>query len=145
MLVVSLPVLGLGCGSAAPDVDKAVAYTPESIAQELAFRYRALGPDAKTAAQQARPIKSRKSTAQLESDEKLQTKGKDLATPKKRSGPSTLDDVIQDVDAKLHLLQGVSRTDACQKIIEVISQDKTLTGSDKKLLTEKLKELAAAS
>ena len=46
-LTLALPALVPGCGPAMPEVDKAAFYTPESLAAELAFRFRALSPDAK--------------------------------------------------------------------------------------------------
>jgi hypothetical protein len=144
MVVSALLVTGPGCGSTAPEVDKRAVYTPESIAQELAFRYRALNPDARKSSRSFKS-KATKSIAQLESAEKLQTKGKDVATTKKRSGAATLDTVLEDVNAKLDLLHGIARGEACQKMIETLSQDKSLSESDKALLTEKLKELAGAS
>jgi hypothetical protein len=138
------PVLGLGCGPRALEVDKAAAYTPESLAQELAFRYRALTPEAKKASTRAKS-KSTKSIAQLENAEKLQIKAKDVATTKKRTGPPTLDSLLEEIDGKLKLINGTSRSEACQKAIETISKDTSLTESDKQLLTEKLRELAGAS
>ena len=48
-VVLALPILGAGCGSEQVEVDKAATYTPDSLAQELILRYRALKPDAKTA------------------------------------------------------------------------------------------------
>jgi hypothetical protein len=134
-----LSLLAPGCGPAGLEADKAAAYTAESLAHELAFRYRSLNPDAKKSTR-TRKAKSAKSITQLESDEKLQTKGKDSATTKKRSGPPTLDDVLDDIDVKLSRLNGTSRRAACQQVIETLSKDNSLTENDKKLLTEKLKE-----
>jgi len=146
VLTLLLPVLGLGCGPGVPESDKAAQYTPESLAQELAFRYHTLTPEARKAATRVRSkSKSAKSIAQLENAEKLQTKGKDVATTKKRTGPPTLDSLLEDIDGKFNLIKGTSRSEACQKAIETISKDSSLTESDKQLLTEKLRELAGAS
>jgi len=141
---VMLSVAAPGCGPATSEADKAAEYTAETIAQELAFRYRSLNPEAKksTRAPKAKPTKS---IAQLETDEKLQTKSKDVATTKKRSGPPSLDDVLDDIDVKLGRLKGTSRSAACQQVIETISKDNSLTENDKKLLTEKLKERSDGS
>jgi hypothetical protein len=42
----TLPIFGAGCGSEPFEVDKAANYTPETLAQELILRYRALKPNA---------------------------------------------------------------------------------------------------
>jgi hypothetical protein len=136
---VMLSVAAPGCGPAASEADKAAEYTAESLAQELAFRYRSLKPEAKKFTR-APKAKSTKSIAQLETDEKLDTKGKDVATTKKRSGPPSLDDILDDFDVKLGRLKETSPSAACQQVIETISKDNSLTENDKKLLTEKLKE-----
>ncbi len=47
VLALALPALATGCGPGTPEVDKSALYTPESLADELAFRYRALKPDAR--------------------------------------------------------------------------------------------------
>jgi len=141
-----LPVLGLGCGPGPIEVDKAAEYTPESIAQELAFRYRALNPEAKKSTRKIRPkSKSDKSVADLERDERAEKKNKNTEATKKRTGPPTIDDVMEDLDTKLNKIKGTSRSESCQKVIETISKDSSLTESDRQNLTEKLRELAGGS
>src|SRR5436305_2682964 len=90
-----LPLVTPGCGPAAVDVDKAAQYTPESLAQELAFRYRALKPEARKSTRKigTRP-KSPDRTAALERARAAEKKGGDAPAAKKRSGPQTLDDVL---------------------------------------------------
>jgi hypothetical protein len=134
-----------GCGPAAREIDSAGQYTPESLAAELAFRYRALTPEAKKAPSRNRTAsKTNRSIAQLESAEKLQTKGKAAATEKKGRA-LTLDDLLDEFEGKLDLIKGMSRLDACRQASEAISRDSSLSESEKKLLSEKLKELGAAS
>jgi hypothetical protein len=144
-LMLFLPAVSPGCGSGAPEVDKAVQYTPESLARELAFRYRTLTPEAKQAPTRVRKrSKSGKTIAQLESAEKLQKKGKDAPTVKQaRAGK--LDDLLDDIDRKLELIKDVSRPDACRQMGESIAKDDSLDEKAKKLLAEKLKELGDPS
>ena len=137
---------GGGCGPANTEVDLGCArYTPESLAQELAFRYRALTPAAKKAQTRNRArSKATKTIAQLESTEKLQTKAKNAPTEKKARTQS-FDDVLDEIEDKLGLIKGVSRLDACRQAIEAIARDSSLSESDKKVLSEKLKELGETS
>jgi hypothetical protein len=140
VLTLVLSTIMPGCGPASPDVDKAALYTPESLASELAFRFSSLSADAKAS---SRPAKSRsgKSLAQqVERAAKADKKG--AAVKKKATGPTTIDDVRDDVDNKLDLIKGVSRSEACRKMIDTISRDSSLTESDKKTLTELVGKLA---
>ena len=146
VLALGLLVLGAGCGARIPDVDKAAQYTPESLAQEVAFRYRALTPETKKAPTRSRSrSRPSKTVADMEKAEKLQKKGATTATTKKRSGPPTLDELLDDIDDKLDLIKGTSRSDTCRQMVETISKDNSLSQSDKALLSEKLKEMGAAS
>jgi hypothetical protein len=52
------------------------------------------------------------------------------------SRPTTIDDVLDDVDRKLDLIKETSRSDAGRKMIDTLSKDSSLTESDKKTLTE---------
>ena len=146
VLALGLLVLGAGCSAGIPDVDKAAQYTPESLAQEVAFRYRALTPETKKAPTRSRSrSRPSKTVADMEKAEKLQKKGATTATTKKRSGPPTLDDLLDDIEDKLDLIKGTSRSDTCRQMVETISKDNSLSQSDKALLSEKLKEMGEAS
>jgi hypothetical protein len=142
VLAFVIPIAGLSCGPGAPEVDKAALYTPESLAQELAFRYRALSPEAKKAPTRSR-VRSqpKKSIAQLESAESRQTKGKSAETPTKKARTQDLDALLDEIEGKLNRIQGMSRSDACWKMSDTIANDRTLSDSDKSLLAEKIKEL----
>ena len=143
VLTVSLAFVVAGCGPAASEADQAAAYTPESVAQELAFRYRSLLPEAKKSGQKARPrSKPGKTTTELARDEKASTKASGGVVTKKRSGPPTIDDVLEDIGVKLSRITGMSRSEACKKVIEAISRDSSLSESDKNALTELAGRLA---
>ena len=141
-----LPALAPGCGSGELQVDKAALYTPESLAQELAFRFSALKPESKKSTRKAiSTAKSAKRIADVERAAAAEKKGGNTEVPKKRTEPPTIDKVLDDIGSKLDLIKGMSRSEACQKAIATISKDSSLTESDKQLLTEKLRELAGAS
>ena len=102
-------------------------------------------PEAKKAPSRNRArSKTTKSAAQLESAEKLQTKAKNAPTEKK-GRVQTLDDLLDEIEGKLALIKGVSRLDACRQASEAISRDSSLSASEQKNLSEKLKELGDTS
>ena len=140
LLMAVVPAALPGCGSDQLEVDKAALYTPESLASELAFRYQALNADAKTSTRKL----SRSDKAAAEKRErgtKSQTKGGGVKK-KAPAGPTTIDDVLEDIDIKLDRIKGVSRPEACRKMTETISEDSSLTEGDKKSLTELVGKLA---
>jgi hypothetical protein len=146
VLGLTLSTLGPGCGPAEPQFDKTALYTPESLAQELAFRYSALNPTAKKSTRKmSSGAKSAKRIADLEGARTAEKKGGNTAATKKQTGPPTIDDVLEDVESKIDTIRGTSRAETCRQMIETISKDSSLTESDKQLLTEKLRELAGAS
>jgi hypothetical protein len=139
VLMLVVPAIVPGCGPGDLEVDKAALYTPESLASELAFRYVALNADAKKSTRKL----SRSDKAAAEKREhgtKSQTKGGGVK--KAARGPTTIDDVLEDIDSKLDMIKGVSRPEACRKMTEAISKDSSLTEGDKKTLTELVGRLA---
>ncbi len=145
LLLISLPALVPGCGPAAPEVDKAAAYSPESLAQELAFRYNALNPESKKSTRKAtRKSRFDKSIADVARDEQIETKAGGEAT-KKRTGPPNIDDLLEDIGSKMDKIKGSSRAETSLKMIEALSKDNSLNEADKQLLSEKLKELGQSS
>ena len=63
------------------------------------------------------------------------------ASQKKQAGPPTIDDLLADIDGKLNLIRGLSRSDACRKMTETIASDASLSEGDKKRLTELVSKL----
>jgi hypothetical protein len=144
VLTLLLAVLGAGCGPAALEVDKAALYTPESLATELAYRFRQFNPDAKAAAvrYKSKSKDGKKDAERLARVDQAKNKTSGGAPAKKKqAGPPTVDDLLADIDGKLDLIKGVSRADACRKMIETISGDASLAEGDKKRLTELLGQL----
>jgi len=119
-LALALSTMAPGCATDAPEVDKSAHYTPESLAQELAFRYRELKPEDRKFARGAVPrAGSAGKAADLERarqiDEKAEQKKGGGEVPKKRSGPPTLDEVMADIDSKIDRIPGTPRPDACRR------------------------------
>ena len=133
-----------GCGPAAPEVAKEAQYSPESLAQELSFRYQSLNADAKKATGKARS-KSVRTAADRQRGE-VDTKGAvGAVTKKQRGAPPSLDELLADIDSKLKLIKGVSRADACKQMIETLASDTKLTPTDKQSLTDHINRLASPS
>jgi hypothetical protein len=140
LLMVVVPAIVPGCGANDLGVDKAALYTPESLASELSIRFRALNPDAKTSKRKVQSRSDKEAAERREHGNKAQTKGGGVK--KKARGPMTIDDVLDDIDGKLGLINGVSRAEACRKMSDTISQDRSLTPDEKKSLEELVGRLA---
>jgi hypothetical protein len=141
-----LSTLISGCGSPALDVDKSALYTAESLAQELIFRYGALKPEARKSTRKfVSRSKSSDRTAALDRARQAEKKGGDAPATKKRTGPQTLDDVLEDIDSKIDRIRTTTRAQTCQKMIEALSTESSLTADDRKLLSDKLKEMGGGA
>jgi hypothetical protein len=130
-VVLVLPILSAGCGSGTVEIDQAANYSPESLAQELILRYRALKPDARTAS--LRTIK--KSSAPAVSK-------KTAPSTTKKHRAASIDDVLEDIESKITLVKGSSPAETTRKMIETIASDGLLSDSEKKSLTEIVGRLA---
>ena len=78
--------------------------------------------------------------ADLERDENASKKSQVGAVAKKRSGPPTVDDLLDDVAFKVDKIKATPRAESYQMLIEAISKDSSLNEADKKVLSEKLKK-----
>ena len=142
--LINLTALALvaGCG-ANLDIDNAALYTPESLAAEFAFSYKALGSETKATAS---TIKARtsKNRGKLPLSENALKKGKRVESLRKTEpkAPLTLEELVQDVDTKIGLIKGISRSETCRKMTEAISKDQTLDDNERKSLTELVAKLA---
>jgi hypothetical protein len=135
-----------GCGPVDSEVDKAAQYTPESLADELAFRYRSLKPESKKSTRRVvSTAKSAKRAADLDRARLAEKKGGDNPVTKKQAGPPTIDDVLDDIGSKLNKIAGITRAETCRRMAEAVSKNNSLDDADKRLLAEKLKELGEAS
>jgi hypothetical protein len=129
-----------GCAQSTPEVDQAALYSPESLAQELSFRYRALNSKSKT-------TKTTKNAGALPDDGTRITKTGVDPKPetKKKTGSLTVDDLLEDIDSKVDKIDGLSRSEIYQKMIDTISKDQSLSASDKTALTDLVGQLANRS
>lgn len=132
-----------GCGPGTPEVDQSALYSPESLAQELAFRYRGLKPEERKF---TRPLGPRARPGDRERargiDEKVeQKKGAGAGAPAKREGPPTLDDLMADIDAKIDKVPATPRAETCRKMIEILSNDASLPAEDRTMLSDRLKAM----
>jgi hypothetical protein len=136
-VVLALSLSSAGCGSQPAEFDNAANYTPESLAQELVVRYRALNADTK---------KSKRAPARKLSDAAIAARdnadSKKKARTAKTIASTTIDDVLDDMKYKISLIKGTSATETTKKMIETISSDRELADSDKKSLTEHVGRLA---
>jgi hypothetical protein len=128
-----------GC-VAEPEFSKQADYTPETLAQELAFRFRALSPSSRNAVKNR--TAARKPT--MESiDEKSQAKAQSKEATKKAPA-SNVDGVLDDIGSKAATIRGIPRGEVFQRAADAISKDTSLEEPDRRMLAEKLKEMGKA-
>jgi hypothetical protein len=143
LLSSSLLAIIPGCGGTELDVDKAALYTPESLAAEFVFGFKALNPETKATASKIKARTGKNQSKPVFSENALK-KGKRVGTPKKKEtkGPPTLEELVEDVDSKIALIRDSSRSETCRKMTETISNDRTLDDNERKTLTELVTKLA---
>jgi hypothetical protein len=132
-----------GCSPGESGVDRSALYSPESLAAELSFRYRDLKPEARKFNRDVAPqAKAGDRERARQIDEKVeQKKGGGGEVPKKRTEPMDLDDVMEDINAKIDKVPGTPRPEVCIKMISALSKDDTLSEADRKLLTDRLEQM----
>jgi len=129
LVALALLSAAAGCAREEPIHDAATLYTPESLAQELAFRCRSIRPGTRSAAKGAPPKR----------DEEVLTKGQEAT---KEAAAPTLDDVCADIARKAGRVGGMTRPEAIRKIAGLVEADATLRPADKALLAGSLNHLA---
>jgi hypothetical protein len=132
-----LLTLSAGCGGE-PQFGRETQYTPESVAQELAFRFKALPVSGKTSTRVRRP---RKQAVASKADEKSAVKSQAKAASKKPLA-RTADDLLDDAETKAGLVPGMHRVEALKKVREAVSRDRSLGETDRKTLVDRLDEMA---
>ena len=132
VVAVTLPMVGTGCNSGTVEVDRAANYTPDSLADELIFRYRALSVAAKTATYRGSDARSK--SGKGASAPAVSKKSVTRSTKKK--GANTIDDVLEDIDSKIDLISGTPRVATKQQMVEKVSRDPSLRDTEKQELTE---------
>ncbi len=144
MLAVAVSTTAPGCGPGTPEVDRSAHYTPESLAEELAFRYRALKPEARKSPRAESGSKADRRAAAIERARQAERKTGDAEPAKKRTGPPTLDDVLADIDLKINKVPKTPRPEVCRKMVEALSKDASLSADDRKLLSDRINEMGSS-
>ena len=126
-----------GCGSEPTEIDKLANYTPETLAQELILRYRALNPEGKKS---NRGPGVKLSEAAIAARDKANLKKKAQMT--KKSPSATIDDLLEDIRFKITLIKGMSAAETTKKMMDTISSDSSLPAGEKKSLTVLVGRLA---
>ncbi|WZO98498.1 hypothetical protein EP7_000078 [Isosphaeraceae bacterium EP7] len=131
-----------GCGGGAADFAPETKYTPETIAQELVFRYRALGEgDQKLTAAAGRGKNSRARSKERNA-EKVQAKSKEAT---KAAPVRTADSLLDEIASKVRSLPDAPAADSFKKVAAAVRADTTLTPAGRDNLAGRLDELAAES
>ena len=115
-----------GCGEPATQYDPAVAYTPESLASELSFRYNALPPSARDLAAIPKP----KSTGPVEQRKNEVTKEAQV---------ETLGTVLADIIAKSESITTPPPPAARAAMADRIEQDGTIATAHKQQIIAALR------
>jgi hypothetical protein len=134
--------LAPGCGPGKPEFSPETRQTPESLAQEFAFRYQGLPAQAsgKAKARAAAVEKAKAKFAQNDADEK--GKGARNAATKKASLPVTLDALIDSLEARLDQVPGMSRREAAGKVLERLKVSPAIDEADRTVVVERLTAIA---
>ena len=131
-----------GCGSS-EQFNQAVEYTPDTLAQELAFRYQALSPSARVAKKRRDAPRRKQGDVSKSHDEQSQVKAQTKEATKKAPAVN-LDDVLDEIDAKASKITGQPRAEVFQKMADAIDKEPALEPADRQTLIEKLKEMGKA-
>jgi hypothetical protein len=108
-----------------------ISYTADTLAQEFLSSYGDLkpkkpeGPTARSPKPKLRPQDLAKEAAKGDPQTK-QAEG------------ATLDELIAETLRKAAQIPGTSRADACNKVVEVIRKDPSVSEGDKRIIAEKL-------
>ncbi len=117
----------LGCGDE-PQFDPATKYTPETLAQELVFRYKSLDKPGVA-------VPADKPEGPAEKGEAAARKGVDAT---KAAPANTLDGLLKDISLKAASIPGLSPAQASGKVAEIAVKDPAISEADKKIIAERL-------
>jgi hypothetical protein len=114
----------LGCVDGDPKFDPAASYSPESLAQELSFRYKMI--DRTKDDTVGDPGAVGKSGV---------TKG---GAASKKARTDTFGGMIEEISGKIGLIPGMSRAEAAKRVVELVSGDPSIPEADRKTIAEKM-------
>src|SRR5947209_3180523 len=114
----------VGCGGGEPQFDASTKYSPQTLAQELAFRCRSL--DRSNPGEKPDGYTTKAGAV---------TKG---GAATKAAQANTLDGLLDDVIAKAATIPGMSRAEACKKVAAEAAKDPSISEADKKAIADRL-------
>ena len=130
-LICVAPAIWSGCGPSAPAFDPQTDYTPESLAGELAFRYRDLPENGKKIS--SRPVKK----AEPLKGKALEKSGEATKEPATNS-PDT---IFEDLALKIRQSKKLSPADFCKQMIEAVKKNESLKPEERDALVKRLEQL----
>ncbi len=113
-----------GCGPEAPKFDPATRYTPDSLAQELAFRLKALGP--------------RRSAARPSTRKAVGREVGKSAEATKAAPAETLDDLVAETARKANTIPGLPTAEALKQVADAIGRETSIAEPDRRRIAELL-------
>lgn len=128
----------LGCGGGTPEFHQGVKDTPQSLAEEFVFRYKALPENASEKAK-AKAAAAEKAQAALP-DVDAQTKSSHAEAATKKAAMPTLKGLLDDLDARLGQVEGTSRADAAKAVLEAFEKEPAVRAEDRATISERLKK-----
>ncbi len=140
LVMISLCLLAQGC-SETPAFDPSTQYTPESLAQELAFRARTVPlPTKAGAAKQKSAVSVASKSASTKPDAK---DARAASAQTKKALATTLDEVVQETVDKFSQVNGMAKADIAKKVAASIANDASLSQSLKDEIQENLTRLSS--
>lgn len=128
-----------GCGSK-DEFDAVASHTPESLAQELAFRYKALSPSARVAKKRRDVPSKKKGDPSKSHDEQSAVKAQTKEATKKALA-TNIDDVLDEIGEKASKITSQPRDKVFDQIADALSKDSSVEAADRETLAGKLREM----
>ncbi len=135
-LAVAVASPWVGCAPKAEFAAEA-KYTPESLADELAFRLKEAGADAK-ALKKRGVLKADKSPAK----ETVEEQKKGEANKKQAAPASTADQILDETAEKIKELPGIAPAEACTRMAAALRKSTLLPDADREAVAKKLEQMA---
>ena len=129
VMMVGVVVAVLGCGDDTPRFDAATQYSPESLAQELSFRYASL--DSKS--RQMTPVYTNKKTG----DATRREMTKDATT--KNAPEENLDSLVADIRRKADTIPNLPPGSARNSVADAVDRDSSILDDGKKAIVAALR------
>jgi hypothetical protein len=126
-----------GCGGETSEFHQDVKDTPQSLAEEFVFRYKALPENASEKAK-AKSAAVEKAKAALP-DVDAQTKSSHAEAATKKAAQPTLDGLLDDLDARIGKVQGASRADVAKAVLGAVEKDPAIREEDRAVISKRLK------